>query len=144
MAANTFLIGTTASSDPDDWSVLATLLSSSSSDVSVARALDWGFEPYSKYVKMSSGDMRGLGYPVVTWRFAALRIGQRENLRDFVPDVTSDVYIRTQTNETVSGVAVWKDYLCKATWRQGAEVIETGLGNVRMVEIKFTNCVDVT
>jgi hypothetical protein len=86
---------------------------------------------------------RGGGFPVVRWKFDALRVEQRENLRDFVPDVTTEVYIRTPTNETVAGVRQWIDYLCLATWPQRAEIISDGVDRVDQVEIIFEHCVEV-
>lgn len=137
-------IGTTASSDPNDWSTVASLLSSVSNDVTAARALEWSFEPYSDYKLTGNGDAIGRGLPVVTWVFSALRLEQRENLRDFIPDVTADVYIRTPTNETVAGVRVLKDYACKAKWVQRAEILQDGIDIAMRVEITFTHCVELT
>ena len=144
MAANTFLIGSTASADPNDWSEVATLLSSARSDITAARALGWEFAPYSNYIMLGDKSTRGVGLPVVTWTFKGLRIEQRENLRDFIPDVTQSVYIRTKTNETAAGVATYKDFLCLAKWVQRPEIVYSGLDAVMQVEIKFEHCVDVT
>ena len=143
MAANTFLIGAIASADPDDWSVVTTLLSSVSGDISSARTLEWEHNPYSVYKTLGNLATRGYGLPVVRWKFAALRTEQRENLRDFVLAVTTELYIRTATNETVSGARVWKDYLCLAKWVQRPELVYHG-ENVMQVEILFERCIDVT
>jgi hypothetical protein len=144
MAATTFLIGDNASANPDDWSVVSTLLSSVSNDITVDRAMQWSHQDYSQYEKLGNMDSRGYGFPVVVWRFKALKEEQRENLRDFIPDVSAQVYIRTPTNETVAGVRVWKDYLCYGKWTQRAEIIDAGLENVRQFEITFEHCEDVT
>jgi len=144
MAATTFLIGSNASSDPDDWTEVEGLLTSVSATPSMDRVLEWEHQPYSQYTTLGNMETRGQGFPVVRWKFSALRIEQRENLRDFVDDVTTEVYIRTPTNETAAGVTVWKDYLCLAKWTQRAEIVSTGIDAVRQVEIVFEHCVDVT
>ena len=143
MAANTFLIGAIASSDPDDWSVVTTLLSSVSSDITSARALEWEHNPFAVYKTLGNLESRGYGLPVVRWKFGALRTEQRENLRDFISGTTTELYIRTSTNETVAGVRVWKDYRCLAKWVQRPELVYHG-DNVMQVEILFERCIDVT
>ena len=139
--ADVFMIGASTNPSPLTWSTVETLLAGE--DVTM-RALDWSYEPYSQYAALASGQDRGRGLPVVVWKFRALRIEQRENLRDFVPGVSNSVYIRTPTNETAAGVRVWKDFLCIAHWMQRSELSSDGLDLTEEVEISFTHCEVIT
>ena len=138
--ADEFLIATNADPDPLTWTSVETLLASASTDITL-RALGWEFEPYSKYITLSNGVIKGVGYPIIKWTFKGLRVEQRENLRDFCADLTSEVYIRTPTNETVAGVRVWKDYLCLMQWVNRSEILQDGIDFAEMVELTFTYCV---
>lgn len=141
MAANEFLIAAKATgSNPNNWTAVEGLLAAVSGDVTM-RAFEFNFQPYAKYVKLGNAQKKGMGFPVATWSFRALRSEQRENLRDFCADISAEVYIRTRTNETVAGAAVWKDYLCIMNWVERAELI--GVAWVEMIEITFTRCVAV-
>jgi len=144
MAATTYLIGNNTNSDPDTWSVVSTLLSSVSSDITVDGALESDYQPFSGYINLGDKVTRGIGLPVASWRFKALRLEQRENLRDFVSSQTTEVYIRTRTNETVDGVRVWKDFLCLAKWVERPEINQDGIDAVMQVIINFEHMVDVT
>jgi hypothetical protein len=137
--ADEFLIAAFATGvNPANWTKLETLLAEDN-DISL-RALEWTHEPYSKYIKLASGAIKGLGFPIVVWQFSNLRIGQREALRDFCADLTSRVYIRTPTNETTNGVRVWADYLCNLNWVQRAEILADGTDIAEKVELTFTHC----
>jgi len=140
-ATDYLLAAKATGNDPDDWSVVATLLGDST-DITSDRALDWTFQPYVNYVSLADGTRFGRGSPVVTWTFRALRPLQREALRDFCLSLSSEVYIRTPTNEYQSGARVWRDYLCTMLWTPAAEII--GVNAVEDVQIIFRNCLDVT
>lgn len=143
-APTDFLIAALATgSNPDDWSVVETLLSSVSNDITSDRSLEWTHADASSYIELQSGKTAGLGFPVVTWKFRGLRLEQRENLRDFCPGFSADVYIRTPTNETIAGVRQWADYQCIAHWAQRSEIISDGIGLAEEVELRFTHCVQV-
>ena len=133
-----FLIAASATgSDPNNWSVVSTLLSTGSGDVTSARALQFDYEPFSKYVTLANGHKKGLGYPVAHWVFKALRPAQRENLRDFCTGVSADVYIRTRLTETTAGAETWGDFSAIMKWKEGAELI--GVNYVEVIEITFTH-----
>ena len=138
-----FMIGASTNSNPASWSVVSTLLSSVSNDVTL-RALDWSFEPCSEYITLADGKTRGVGLPRAIWKFRSLRTKQRENLRDFCPGVSSIVYIRTPTNETIEGVRVWGDFLAIAHWAQRSEMVDDGLEKVDEIEITFSHLVAQT
>ncbi|MCZ2155745.1 MAG: hypothetical protein LC114_17910 [Bryobacterales bacterium] len=141
MAETTFLIAALATgSDPDDWTEVQDLLSAVSGDITL-RALEWEYQDYSKSVILGDGTQRGLGYPKARWLFKGLRPEQRENLRDFVSDLTAEVYIRTPTNETSAGVRTWMDFSALLHWTVESELV--GINYVEMVELTFTHLVPV-
>ena len=139
-APTDFLIAALATgSNADNWSVVSTLLSSASADVSSARALEWEYQPYSRAVELGDGSVRGLGYPRARWLFKALRPEQRENLKDFCSTLSAAVYIRTPTNETAAGVRTWDDFSAILKWTVSTELV--GVNYVEMVELVFTHLV---
>jgi len=138
MAQQTFLINNHTDSNPDNWTLLATLLSDGS-----VRYPQWSYQPYSVYVTTGGGTRKGLGYPIVKWTFAGLNLKQRESLRGFCTDVSEPVYIRTPINETTSGARQYKDYDCLMNWTERSELANDGIEVVEMVEITFTHCVVV-
>lgn len=141
MAETTFLIAALATgSDPDDWTEVQDLLSTTSLDVTL-RALEWKYQPYSKSVILGDGTQRGLGYPRARWLFKGLRPEQRENLKDFCSALSAEVYIRTPTNETAAGVRTWDDFSGILQWTTEPE--QVGLNYVEMVELIFTHLVAV-
>jgi len=141
MAATTFLIAALATgSDPDDWSVVETLLSAVSGDVTL-RALEWEYQPYAKTVLLANKTRRGLGLGSAVWKFKGLRPEQRENLRDFCSALSAAVYIRTPTNETAAGVRTWDDFSAIMHWTGGVELV--GVNYVEDVEIQFTDLVAI-
>lgn len=137
--ADEFLIADTSDPDPLTWTSVSTLLSNVSGDITVDRALEWEFQPYAKAVTLGDGTKFGVGYPIVSWKFGALRPEQRENLKDFCATLSGEVYIRTPTNETSAGARVWKDYRAIMKWTEGYELV--GVNYVEEVHIQFTHCV---
>ena len=136
-----FLLGSSASADPASWSIVATLLSNGSGDITEGRALEWEFQPYAEYETLGNGQTMGQGYPVITWTFKALRPDQRENLRDFCTGMSTTVYIRTPTNETTAGAKIWDDFLCILHWTTRAELV--GVNYIEQVVLTFTHCVAI-
>jgi hypothetical protein len=71
------------------------------------------FYPFSEYVMTGNGKKRGIGLPRARWVFPVLTTEQRDQLREFCEDPSTDVFIRTATNEdddayaTFSGVMHW-------------------------------------
>lgn len=143
MADQTYLIAASATgADPNNWSVVSTLLSTVSTDITL-RTLEWEFEPYSKYTRLANGQKRGMGFPIARWIFKGLRPGQRENLRDFCLTVSADVYIRTPTSETSGGVRTYGDYSAILSWMERSEIASDGIGVVEQTELTFTHLVEV-
>ncbi len=136
-----FLLDNTSDADPETWVSVESLLSSVSADITTDRALEWEHQPYVRGVKLGDGHVQGLGAPVVTWKFRALRPEQRENLKDYCAALSSDVYIRTPTNETSAGARVWKNYQAVMKWTDSFEII--GVDAVEEVFITFTSCIEV-
>lgn len=139
---STFKIDDTSDSNPANWNAVSTLLSSVSGDITADRALEWEYQPYSSSKELDNGYRRGLGFPVVTWKFRALRPEQRENLKDFCSTLAADVYIQTPTNETTSGARVWKNYRAIMKWTDSFELV--GVDYVEEVVLTFTHCIEVT
>lgn len=141
MADTTFLIAAKVTgTDPDDWSVVSTLLSSVSGDITL-RALEWEYQPYAEKVTLGNGQDLGRGYARARWFLRGLRYEQRENLRDFCTGLSAEVYIRTPTNETAAGVRTWDDFLAIIHWTEGPELVE--VNHVSDVEIVFTHLVAI-
>jgi len=136
-----FKLDDTSDSVSTNWTLVSTLLSAVSGDITVDRALEWEFQPYAEPVDLASGHVRGLGLPVVTWKFKALRPEQRENLKDFCSGLSANVYIQTPTNETAAGVRTWKKYQAIMKWMTSFEIV--GVNHVEQVTLQFMQCVEV-
>jgi len=137
--ADEFLIAALATgSTPANWTKVETLLGTN--DISL-RALEWSYEPYSEYKKLADGKIKGVGAPKAIWSFKGLRFDQRENIKDFCTAMSSDVYIRTPTNETNAGVRIWDDFQAVMSWMPRSELV--GLNAVEEIEITFTLLVAV-
>jgi hypothetical protein len=136
-----FLLADNTDSDPNNWTAVSTLINDSA-DITVDRSLDWEYQPYLRFIDLQNGGRLGAGSPFVRWTFRALRELQREALRDFCTSLSAEVYIRTPTNEFVTGARVWKDFLCQMLWMTDEERI--GVNAVEDIVIEFRNCLDVT
>lgn len=141
-APTDFLIAALATgTDPNNWSVVDTLLSNVSSDITGDRATEWEFIPYASEAGLANGKRFGRGYPIARWKFRALRPEQRENLRDFCTGLSADVYIRTPTNETSAGSRTWDDFQAILQWTSGAELV--GVNYVEEVVLEFTHLIAI-
>ena len=72
------------------------------------------FKPYARVLTAASGKTIGRGFPECQWIFSLLSADQRTQLREFCPDASAAVFIRTMTNEedvyaTFSAVMVWEE-----------------------------------
>lgn len=94
------------------------------------------FSPYANTVDLADGSKRGVGAPVATWHWGFLRQVQRDQLRTFCLDVTSQVYIRTYTKDNQSAP---KYYRAKMHWPVVAE--ETFATRRLDFKIEFTQLV---
>lgn len=83
---------------------------------------DWSFQPYSQTIRLGNGKTKGQGFPIAKWRWKGFEDVNREVFKTFVTtNLSNDVYIRTATNETTSGVVVFKRYLCVMNWPSADE-----------------------
>lgn len=106
-------------SDPTDWTLLTTLLSSAGKLVDP----DWSFNPYAKVRISQSGKQHGRGFAIIVWHWNVVTDVQREALRAFCPSpaLSAPVYIRTPVNETSSGAKTWGNFQPEMYWPFGDE-----------------------
>ena len=124
--------------DPDHWSTIASLIGQA--DVSFNP--DASFNPQAEVVGTQAGTDVGRGFATARWYWAALTLEQRAILKEFCPNVSSQVYIETQTNEIdLDGERIWIQAQAVMKWPQGDEdqQAEKSLG----LEIIFTHLVEV-
>ena len=57
------------------------------------------FAEFVTVVELASGHEKGLGLPSAQWTFGLLTQAQRDALRVYCPGVSSDVVIKTRTND---------------------------------------------
>ena len=128
-------------------------IASSGGDLSAAGALlsailagydkhyepEWSFKPQSSFDDLPTGGRLALGYPVVTWKWGALRFQQRQLLKAFCTGLSTSVKIKTATNETSAGVRTFASYTAWMNWTPQQELI--GINYVEQVTIIFTHCV---
>lgn len=55
--------------------------------------------PYARTVNKGNGGKRGVGFPMAIWTFALLTVEQRDQLKEFCPDASGNVVIRTKMND---------------------------------------------
>jgi hypothetical protein len=69
--------------------------------------------PYARTVNLGNGGKRGVGFPMATWTFALLEVEQRDQLKEFCPDASAEVFIRTKMNDDTyalfSATMLWTD-----------------------------------
>jgi len=57
------------------------------------------FFPYARTVNLGSGGKRGVGFPMAVWNFPLMTVEQRDQLKEFCPNASGDVVIRTKKND---------------------------------------------
>jgi hypothetical protein len=57
------------------------------------------FMPFARTVNLGSGGTRGVGSPVVTWKFPMLTLEQYTQLRTFCAGSSAEVFIRTRIDD---------------------------------------------
>lgn len=69
--------------------------------------------PYARTVNKGNGGKRGIGSPVAVWNFALLSLEERNQLKEFCPGASANVYIRTKLNDDsyadFSATMIWPD-----------------------------------
>jgi hypothetical protein len=76
------------------------------------------FRPYSQYLSLGSGAVRGSGWPVAEWRWGYLSQAQRNQLRTFCTGASADIYVKTRKNDTSDAYQV---YTAKMIWPEEEE-----------------------
>jgi len=74
------------------------------------------FQSYSVEKGLGSGLSKGLGWSICTWNFGFLSKNQRDQLKQFCPNLSVSLYIRTLDDDLD-----WHDYSCKMKWPFDAE-----------------------
>ena len=129
-----------AGPDVEDWDQLSTVLNvGTGSEVQLP---EWSYVPYQSFDDVLSGDRVGNGFPVVTWRWKALRPQQREVLRSYCPHpaLSGWVYIYTPTNETLMGERIWVALKAKMLWMPADEQVFDAVDLVQQVDLQFRMC----
>lgn len=78
---------------------------------------DWSFQAYSTNIRLGNGLLKGMGYPVIRWRWRAMSDANREILKEFVgSNLSAPIYIRSATNETNEGAITFATYYGVMNW----------------------------
>jgi len=71
------------------------------------------YMPYSRTVNLGNGGKRGVGYPIAAWIFPIMTVEQRDQLKEFCPDASGAVVIRTKLNDDTyanfNATMIWVD-----------------------------------
>lgn len=78
-----------------------------------AMGIDWRFEPHSVLQDTAAGTVRGLGWPTAQWILGLVSRAFRDELREFCPGPSAEVYITTRTSENSDEYAT---FLCEMVW----------------------------
>jgi hypothetical protein len=69
--------------------------------------------PYARTVNLGSGHKRGIGFAMATWTFPIMTVEQRDQLKEFCPDASGEIYIRTKLNDDTYaafvGIMIWPE-----------------------------------
>lgn len=71
------------------------------------------YTPYAEEIALSSGLVRGMGYPTATWSWDIISRAERDMLRTFCPGKSATVYIRTKTMDTADS---YHTFQCVMVW----------------------------
>ena len=94
-----------------------------------------GFRPFATTVRLGNGSTKGVGFPVVTWHWAAVTVDERDNLIGDMGDALSvERVIRTRLPDNT-----WATYSCIMHRPTGEEDLQAG--KILGFDIEFTNCV---
>lgn len=120
-----------AGADPDLWTPLSDILS----EADIPANPDWTYEKYSTVIALADKTRRGQGVATATWNFRVARDFQREALRAFCPDLSSEVYVCTPSNETLAGLITWVYARAIMNWLPLEEQKERG--STQNIDIEF-------
>ena len=104
---------------------------------------DAEFTPHAEVVPTLSGQAVGRGFAIAKWHWNVLSEDQRAILREFCPDVSSEVYIETETNEIdLYGDPIFIQASAIMRWPAGGEDLQ--IKRVLGLDILFTHLVEVS
>lgn len=100
------------------------------------------YEPFSSYITLSSGQKKGMGFPIATWTWGFLTRRQREALRAYCPGPSASVTIRTRTNEDSNSDYQddYEDFSAIVNWPEKEEKVAQRRLSFELV---FTNLVPI-
>ena len=67
-------------------------------------------------ISLPSGQVRRMGFPTQIWHFGYLDRAQRDQLRDFCPGKSAEVYITTEIFDDVTSTPTFADYRAVMVW----------------------------
>lgn len=91
------------------------------------------YYPYARTVNLGDGGRRGVGFPMAVWTFGIMTLEQRDQLKEFCPDASGEVYIRTKLNDDT-----YAAYSATMIWQENEE---RWFGHKRNYQIVFRNLV---
>ena len=94
------------------------------------------FVPYSQYIQLGDGTVRGSGWATAEWRWGYMSQAQRNQLRTYCTGASASVYINTRKNDTSDAYQV---YTATMIWPQEEE---KELGKRIDLVIRFVNMVE--
>jgi hypothetical protein len=89
--------------------------------------------PYARTVNKGNQGKRGVGSPVASWTFGILTVEQRDQLKEFCPNASGEVFIRTKLNddtyEVFSATMLWVENEARWTggYKQNYQIVFRGL-----------------
>lgn len=89
---------------------------------------------WSETINLASGKVRGNGYPIVSWSWGFLTQSQRDKLREYCTDASSDIYIKTINDD-----GDYQVYSGIMTWPQSEDLIN---GKIINFELQFLYLVE--
>lgn len=66
------------------------------------------FQFYGSYEDLVDGQVRGVGSPVLEWRYGYVTRAQRDQFRTFCTGPSSTVFIRTRTNDSTDQFLIYQ------------------------------------
>lgn len=95
------------------------------------------YQRYPVRVDLGDNSARGFGNPTTEWRWGFLSMEERDQLKLYCPEASSEVYIRTRRRDTGES---WATFRCKMIW---PEVEEFKTGRVLDFAVIFRDMVAV-
>lgn len=93
------------------------------------------YRPFSTSVITGEGIKKGMGYPIARWHWGFLSKDDRDTLRTFISDLSSEVFIKTRIEDDSYAV-----FQCIGAW---VEEEEKDAGRRMDFTLEFTHLVEV-